>query len=202
MGAAIMPAGALAGGLTGGADSILAGGAAGSVLGPVGIAAGLVGGVLSAFGAFEGLSSQSQNAAFQAQVAANSAAIARTNYKLQIESGEETSADQEMQLRSQVGTQKAGQAASGVDVNSASSTASRAGTAEVGTLDVLTQRSNNARQAYGYEVAATDDTAESQLLERESSQASAMAPVAATGSLLSSASTVGGNYGKYLQGVG
>lgn len=202
MGAAIMPAGALAGGLTGGADSILAGGAAGSVLGPVGIAAGLIGGAISAFGAYQGMEAQSQNAAFQAAVAANSAAIARRNYTLQIESGEQTASDQEMQLRSQEGTQKAGQAASGIDVNSASSTAARAGTAEVGTLDVLTQRSNNARQAYGYSVAATGDEAEAGLLTQESQQAANLAPVAATGSLLSSASTVGGNYGKYKQGVG
>jgi hypothetical protein len=165
-------------------------------------AAALAGGAVTAFGKYEGLESQSANAAFQAQVAANSAAIERTNYKLQIESGEQEVANQEMQLRSQVGTQKAGQAASGVDVNSGSAAASRAGTAEVGTLDALTKRSNNARQAYGFEVAATSDTAESQLLERESSQASAMAPIAATGSLLSSASTAGGSYGKYLQGVG
>jgi hypothetical protein len=174
----------------------------GTAIAPIGLAIGGGGALAGAFGAFEGMESQSQNAAFQAQVAANSAAIARTNFKLQIESGEQEVANQEMQLRSQVGTQKAGQAASGVDVNSGSAAASRAGTAEVGTLDALTKRSNNARQAYGFEVAATSDTAESQLLERESSQASAMAPIAATNSLLSSASTVGGNYGKYLQGVG
>lgn len=163
-------------------------------------AAGLAGGAIAAYGKYEGLESQSANAAFQAQVAANSAAIARTNYKLQIESGEETSANQEMQLRSEVGTQKAGQAASGVDVNSASSTAARAGTAEVGTLDVLTQRSNNARQAYGYSVAATSDTAESELQMQESQQAANAAPIEATGSMLSTISTVGDKYGKYLQG--
>jgi hypothetical protein len=200
MGAAIMPAGALSGGMTAGGD-ILAGAAAGSMFGPIGAAVGAVGGAIAAFGQYMGMQAQSKNAAFQAQVAANNAKIARTNYKLQIESGEETSANQEMQLRSTLGTQKAGQAASGVDVNTGSSVASRAGTVQVGTLDVLTARSNNARQAYGYEVAATSDTAESQLLTAESQQAGAMAPVAAAGSLLSSASTVGGNYGKYLQGV-
>lgn len=192
MGAAIAPAAAQVGG----------GALAGSAFGPIGTAIGAIGGAIGAFGTYEGMEAQSQNAAFQAQVAANSAAIARQNYKLQIESGEETAANQEMQLRSEVGTQKAGQAASGVDVNSASSTAARAGTAEVGTLDVLTQRSNNARQAYGYSVAATGDEAEAGLLTQESQQAANLAPVAATGSLLSSASTVGGNYGKYLQGVG
>jgi hypothetical protein len=198
MGAAIMPAGALAGGLTGGADSILASGAAGSVLGPVGIAAGLIGGAISAFGAFQGMESQSKNAAFQAQIAANNAAIAKKNFSLEIESGQQRVANEEMQLRSTLGTEKAGQAASGVDVNSSSFAASRAGTAKVGTLNALTTESNSARQAYGYEVAATSDTAESELLESESSQASSMAPIAATGSLLSSASTVGSNYAKYI----
>ncbi len=201
MGAAVAPAGADIGG------GVAAGAIGGSVLGPVGTAVGaavgLIGGAVTAFGQYMGMQAQSKNAAFQAQVAANNAAIAKRNYALQIQSGEETSANQEMQLRSTLGTQKSQQAASGVDVNTGSSVASRAGTAQVGTLDVLTARSNNARQAYGYEVAATSDTAESQLLTAESQQAGAAAPIAATGSLLSSASTVGGNYGKFLpQGGG
>jgi hypothetical protein len=192
MGSAILP----------GAAQIGGGALAGSAFGPVGTAIGAIGGAIGAFGTYEGMQSQSANAAFQAQVAANSAAIARTNYKLQIESGEGQVANREMELRSQVGTQKAGQAASGIDVNSGSAAASRAGTAEVGTLDALTIRSNAARAAYGYSVAATGDTAESELLTRESQQASSMAPIAATGSLLSSYSTLGKNYGQYANAGG
>jgi hypothetical protein len=190
MGAALIPAGALSGGLTGAAE--------GSVLGPVGAAAGLIGGAIGAFGSYEGMEAQSENAAFQAQVAQNNAEIAKRNFNLEIESGQQRVANEEMQLRSTLGTEKAGQAASGVDINSSSFAASRAGTAKTGTLNALTIESNSARQAYGYEVAATSDTAESELLESESSQASSMAPIAATGSLLSSASTVGSNYAKYL----
>jgi hypothetical protein len=180
---------------------VAAGAAGGSLFGPIGMAIGAAGGAISAFGTYEGMEAQSRNAAFQAQVAANNAKIAMQNYNLQIESGEGQVANKEMELRSQLGSQKAGQAASGVDVNSGSFAKARAGTAEIGTLDTLTMRSNNARQAYGYEVAATSDTAESELLSQESQQASSLAPIAGVGSLLSSASTTGGSYAKYLQGV-
>jgi hypothetical protein len=179
-----------------------AGAAGGSMLGPVGAVAGLIGGAISAFGSYMGLESQSANAAYQAQVAANNAKIARQNYNLQIESGEIQVANSEMKLRADLGTTKAGQAASGVDVNSGSDAAVRAGEAEIGTFNALTIRSNNARAAYGYAVEATSDTAESELLTQESEQASAAAPWAAAGSLLSSASTVGSSYGKYLSQTG
>jgi hypothetical protein len=181
---------------------VAAGAAGGSILGPIGAVLGAVGGAIGAFGSYEGMEAQSRNAAFQAQVAANNAAIARQNFNLQIESGEGQVANKEMELRSQLGAQKAGQAASGVDVNSGSSVAARAGTAEFGTLDALTLRSNNARQAYGYAVAATSDTAESELLTQESQQASTLAPIAGVGSLLSSFSTTAGKFGQYLGTTG
>jgi hypothetical protein len=181
---------------------VAAGAAGGSFLGPVGAIAGAAGGAISAFGSYEGMEAQSRNAAFQSQVAANNAKIQMQNYNLQIESGEGDVANKEMQLRSQLGAEKAGQAASGVDVNSGSFEKSRAGTAEFGTLDALTMRSNNARQAYAYEVGATSDTAESELLTQESQQASAAAPLVATGSLLSSVSTVGRQFQQYLGSTG
>jgi hypothetical protein len=181
---------------------VAAGAAGGSILGPIGAVLGAVGGAIGAFGSYEGMEAQSRNAAFQAQVAANNAAIARQNFNLQIEAGEGQVANKEMELRSQLGAQKAGQAASGVDVNSGSSVAARAGTAEFGTLDALTLRSNNARQAYGYAVAATSDTAESELLTQESQQASSLAPIAGVGSLLSSFSTTAGKFGQYLGSTG
>ena len=164
-------------------------------------AAGAVGAGVSAVGSYNSMEANSANAAFQAQVAANNAKIEMQNFGLQIQSGEEQVANQEMKMRSEIGTTKAGQAASGVDVNSGSALATRAGEAEVGTLNAMTLRSNSARQAYGYEVAATSDTAESELLTQESEQASNAAPWAAMGSMLSSASTVGSNYARYLNSI-
>jgi hypothetical protein len=189
MGAAVAPAAAQVG----------AGAAGGSFLGPAGAIAGAIGGGISAFGTYEGMEAQSRNAAFQAQVAANNSQIARQNASLEFQSGEQQTANAEMELRSQLGTEKAGQAASGVDVNSKSLADARAGTAEIGTVNALNIRSNAARKAYGYETEATGDTAESQLLESESKEASGMAPIAATGSMLSSASTVGSQYQQYLR---
>jgi hypothetical protein len=165
---------------------------------PVGFGAGVVGGVVNAIGSYNSLSAQSANAAYQAQVAANNATIAQQNAELDIQSGEVQAANQGLKTRATVGTTMAGEAASGVSVNSGSFPAVRASESEIGMLDALTIRSNAAKSAYSQEVAATSDTAEAGLLTQESQQASAAAPVAALGSFLGSASSVGGTWGKYL----
>jgi hypothetical protein len=161
------------------------------------VAGGLAGAGVSAIGAYNSMEANSANAAYQAQVAANNAKIAKTNATMDIQSGEIQAGNQGLKTRAAVGTTKAGQGASGVDVNSGSFVKVRAAESELGMLDALTIRSNAAKSAYGQEVAATSDTAESGLLSAESSQAASAAPIGALGTFLSSASSVGGNYAKY-----
>jgi hypothetical protein len=170
----------------------------GEALPVIGLVAGIAGAGVSAAGQYGSMQSQSANAAYQAQVAANNAKIALQNQSWDVQAGEVQAGNQGLKTRSMVGTTKAQQGASGVDVNSASSTAVRSGESELGMLDALTIRSDAAKKAYAASVQATSSTAESGLLSSESTQAANAAPVAATGSLLSSASSVAGNYGKYL----
>jgi hypothetical protein len=59
-----------------------------------------------------------------------------------------------------------------------------------------------ARNGWALEVAATSETAQSGLYTAQSSQAASAAPIGALGTLLSGASSVGGNYAKYAQGSG
>ena len=160
------------------------------------------GAVVGGVGQYENMKAQSENAAYQSQVAANNAKIAQQNAALETESGEVAAANYGMKTRSVVGTTKAQQGASGVDVNSGSSVAVRAGEAELGTLDALTIRSNAARKAYGYTVAATGDTASSQLLASQSQQASDAAPLSALSSILGSASSSGSALSKYMASSG
>ncbi len=82
--------------------------------------AGLAGAGISAFGAMETGQAQSEAAAYQAQVARNNATIAQQNANLQIQSGEVQASNQSMATRGAVGATKAGEAASGVDVNTGS----------------------------------------------------------------------------------
>jgi hypothetical protein len=157
----------------------------------------IAGAAVSAAGQYSSMEAQSANAAYQAQVAANNSKQAMMNAGMETQSGEIEAANQGLKTRAAVGMTLAKQGASGVDVNTGSAPKVRAAESELGMLDAMTIRSNAAKKAYGYEVAATSDTAESTLLAQESSQADKAAPIAALGTFLQGASSAGGTYGKY-----
>lgn len=155
---------------------------------------GILGAGVSAYGSYESGQAQAQAAAYQAQVAANNAAVARENASMESAAGEAAATTKGLQTRATVGKEKAYAGASGIDVNTGSTANVRAGTEEMGMLDALTIRSNAAKQAWAQEVQSTSDTAQSQLLQYEGQQAATAGEIGAVGSLLSGASTVGGNY--------
>lgn len=165
-------------------------------------AAGLAGAGVNAYGQMQGAHANKENLYYQAQVAANNAKIAQQNAEQEIQTGETQVGIQGMKNRATLGATKAGQAASGVDVNSGSSVAVRAGESEVGALDAATIRSNAARKAYGFQVGAASDLAQSQLDIAGGKQASAAGSTAAIGSLLSGASSVGGKFAGWLNANG
>lgn len=155
-------------------------------------------------GALEGAAGQkevgqanSEAAAYQAQVATNNAAIAQENATMDIQAGEVAAVNKGLQTRATVGSEKANQGASGIDVNTGSAVDVRAGTAEMGMLDALTIRSDAAKKAYAQEVHATSDTAQSQLDTMQSQQALKAGDIAAEGTMLSGASTVMGNAARF-----
>jgi hypothetical protein len=155
---------------------------------------GLAGTAVNAYGQYEAGQAQSEAAAYQAQVAANNAAIARQNASMESAAGEAQTVAKGLQTRALIGKERAYAGASGVDTNVGSAAAVRAGTEQMGMLDALTIRSNAAKRAWASEVQATSEEAQSQLYQFERSQAAAAGGIAAAGSLLSGASTVGGNY--------
>jgi hypothetical protein len=166
-------------------------------LDPVSLAViGAAGAGMSAIGSYEQGQAKSQAAMYQAQVAANNAAIARQNAVFEIQGGETEATNVGLRIRAAIGAEKARQGASGINVNKGTAVDVRAGTEELGMLDALTVRSNAARKAYGYQVSATSDVAQSGLLQMEGSQAQEAGDIGAAASLLSGASTVGGNYMK------
>lgn len=176
---------------------------------PVSLAVmGVAGAGISGFGAYEkGQSEQQQfdaqaaNADYQSQVAANNALIANQNVAMTEQAGVAKEAAQGMKTAASVGTIKAAQGASGIDVNTGSAAQVREAAAELGAQDALTIRSNTAREAYGYEVASTSDTASSKLLTSEAGQAreagdnaAEAGDISALGTFLSGASSVGSKY--------
>lgn len=172
---------------------------------PISIAAmvaGVAGAATSAAGAYETGQATAASDSYQAQVAANNAALAKQQSKFDIQSGEIQAVNQGMKTRAAVGQEKAAQGASGIDVNTGSAPAVRAGTESMGMLDALTIRSNSAKKAYADEVQATSDTAQGQLDTFAGAQAETGADIGAAGTLLSGVSTVGGNYAKFQNAFG
>lgn len=170
---------------------------------PVSLAViGGVGAATGAFGQYEAGQANAAAAAYQAQVAANNANIARQNASFESAAGEAAVVNKGLQTRATVGKEKAYGGASGIDVNTGSAPAVRAGTEEMGMLDALTIRSNSAKQAWAQEVQATSDMAQSQLYQFEGEQAKTAGDIGAAGSLLSGASTVGGNYLRWTNQFG
>jgi hypothetical protein len=164
---------------------------------PVSLAViGLAGAATSAVGGIEAGQATAASDSYQAQVAANNATLAKQQGKLDIQSGEIAAVDQGLKTKAKIGTEKASQGASGIDVNSGSAADVRAGTAMVGTVDVSTIRSNAVKKAYSDEVQANSDTAQGQLDTMGASAAETGADIGAAGTLLTGASTVGANYAK------
>ena len=163
---------------------------------------GIAGAGISAAGAYGQGQATAAAANYQAQVSRNNAMIARENAALTEASGAAKEATQGMKTASTVGGIKATQGASGIDVNTGSAATVRQAAGKLGALDALTIRSNTAREAYGYEVAATSDTAQAGLLEMEASSAKTAGDISALGTFLTGASSVGGKYAALQLGSG
>ncbi|MHC8321202.1 virion core protein, T7 gp14 family [Pseudomonas sp. GB2N2] len=72
-----------------------------------------------------------------------------------IKRGDFESDQQRIQTRDAIGTQRAGFAANGIDVNSGTAANIQDDTAQLGELDALTIKNNAAREAWGYGTQAT-----------------------------------------------
>jgi hypothetical protein len=161
------------------------------------MAATAAGGGIKAFGSYEGGQATQAQMAYQAQVAANNAIIAKQNAQLDIQAGEAAANDRGMKTRAQIGSAVAQTAAGGVATHVGSAAQTEGGLRGLGMLDSLRIRSNASRQAYADEVQANNFTAQGQLDTMEGKQAAEGGDLGAIGSLLSSAGTVGSQYTQY-----
>jgi hypothetical protein len=101
---------------------------------------------------------QAQQAAAnsQADLADYNASVADLQAKDAIDRGQQESDRYRTQVRGLIGSQRAGFAAGNVDVGYGSAVDTQADTAQLGELDALTIKTNAAREAWGYQVNATD----------------------------------------------
>jgi hypothetical protein len=163
-----------------------------------GLALSAVGTGVSVMGQIQQAHAQKASADYQSQVAAGNAKIATQNAAYAGAEGEQKAAIQEQKTRAEVGSELAAQGASGVDINSPTASAVRTSTGEVGALDAQTIRSDAARQAYGYEVKASEFTNNAAADTASGQNAETAGYVGGAGSLLSGAGNAGLNYASVM----
>lgn len=154
-----------------------------------------VGAVVSAAGTVMAAQSASANAKYQAQVANNNATIAQQNSQYAIKASEAQAANQGQAGRASLARIRTAQAASGIDVNSGSAVDVQTSQAETNQQNTANTLNNGLLQAYGYRTQATNFSAQAGLDSAESGQDETAGEIGAAGSLLSSASSIGGKFG-------
>lgn len=110
---------------------------------------------------------QQRSAESQAELADYNAAVADLQAKDALDRGQEEEQRWRQKVRLMVGEQRAGQAASNVDVGYGSAVDVQADTAFLGELDAMTIRNNAAREAWGYKVAGEDLRRRAQIARKE-----------------------------------
>ena len=127
---------------------------------------------------------------YQAGIAQLNQKIALQNRDYAYATGESEAAKYGMAARQRMGSIVAHQGASGLDIGGGSATQVREGQQFVTGIDLATIRNNAARRAYGFEVEATQDAAQSQLYTKAASDAKTAGSIGAVASLVSGAASV------------
>lgn len=119
-----------------------------------GMGATALGGVTQAMGQSYTASAQANMYQYQGGVALVNQQIAKQNADYALKVGEVQAQQQGMRTRAQIGSTKATQGASGLDVKSGSAVDVRESEAELGKYGASVIRSDAAKRAYGYDVEA------------------------------------------------
>jgi hypothetical protein len=164
-----------------------------------GVASAAIGGVFAANQA----DAAQKSANYNAQVAQNNAVIAGQQRSVALQQGQEQVQQSELHQSQLLGEQKAALAANGVALDSGSAVDQLATTKFLGAQDVNAIQSNAARQAWGYEVQGSNDTAQSNLdkWQARNTNPAGIGVMAGSSSLLSSASMYAAGNTKQLNSL-
>lgn len=161
------------------------------------LAVSAIGTGVAVYSSVQSAQAQSEAAAYQAQVAKNNAAIASMNANAATETGNTQLQAAQEQAAQHQGMIRAVMGAGGVDLNSGSALRNQQGVAEVDQLNEATITSNAARRAWNYRNQGADFSADSDLLQMQSNQASTAAIMGGFSSMLSGAGTFANQYNKF-----
>lgn len=163
----------------------------------VGMGATIAGGITQANAATaKGAATQQMNN-YQAGVADINAKIARQNADFTLNKGEQEAVQYGLASSQRQGQIKAGQGASGIDINTGTAVDVRASQKMVSDLDMLQIRSNAAKTAYDYNVQAVSNENQANLYRMAGANAVTAASYEATASILGTVSSVSS---KWTQG--
>lgn len=127
---------------------------------------------------------QSQMYNYRAQVAMNNAIMAERDIDRSLIAGQREESEIRMKTGQLVSSQKAAQAASGVDTEVGTAPFVRDITAAQGDMDALTMRFNAAQQAYNFKVEAANQRAESNMMKRAAKTAKLKSYIGAASALV------------------
>ena len=167
------------------------------VVGAIGLASTLFGGMKQAQGAAQMGAAQQGMYEYQAGLADINAKIALQNADYARDLGEAQAAKYGMAASQRAGQIVATQASSGLNVNSGSNAQVQAGNRLVTGIDLNTIRANAAKTAYDYDVSATAQQDQAQLYHMAGANAKAAASINVESSILGTAGSVSS---KWLQG--
>ena len=146
----------------------------------------------TAAGAAAQAAAQRQAATYQAAVAQNNAKLAEANAKYTEGVGDTKVAAKQEQTSQMLGAERAGLAASGIELDSGSALRLQEDTTRLGAIDAGTIRANAARDAYGFRTQGVNFAA-------ARSQDEAAGNLDAFSSIISGASSVSAKWNAYKQ---
>lgn len=156
---------------------------------------GIAGAGISALGTISGGEANQTAYSYQAAVANNNAVVAQQNATRAEQAGFEASENESLKGSAALGKVKSAQATNGVDVNTGSNVDVQASEREANQLNTETVFQNDLMKAYGYRVNSENFQSEAALDTMKSEEAVPASVLAATGGLLSSASSLGTKWG-------
>jgi len=156
---------------------------------------GLIGGVISAFGAIQAGQAQKASADYQAAVARNNKIIAEQSAVYDLQSGQVEEQASRMKYGEAIGEAKAAQSASGIETETGSAPKARQTIQLMEELDAATIADRAGLSAYYKRVQGTNFEAEARLREFEGKQAVTASYFSAAGSLIGGLSSMMGSGG-------
>ncbi len=156
----------------------------------IGMGASALGGGVGAIGNIISGNANAKSYQYQAGIAKINEQVAKQDADYSRAVGETEAQKSGMATRFTLGKIKAAQSGSGLDINSGSAKAVQESEQEIGSHDEAVIRSTAAKRAYGYEVEASQASAQSQLYTSAAKNAKTAGYIGAASSILGSASSV------------